>query len=121
MSAGRHIVLVGHGSRAPEANALLVHLAQQMASDLRAPVTPGYLEMTTPTIPDALRAAIAAGAERITVVPYFLSPGVHVARDIAAAVDTVRAQAQIEIDVAVFLGAHPEIPRLLAEIAAAPP
>lgn len=120
MSGGRHVVLVGHGSRAPEANALLVHLAQRMASDLREPVTPGYLEMTTPTIPDALRAAIAAGAERITVVPYFLSPGVHVARDIAVAIDTVRAESPIEIDVASFLGSHPEIPRLLAEIAATP-
>lgn len=121
MTAGRHVVLVGHGSRSPEANAALAELATGMARDLGEPVLPAYLEMTTPTIPDALHAALAAGATRVTVVPYFLSPGMHVQRDIVAVVDAVREETGAAIEIAPFFGSHPEVPRLLAEIAAARP
>jgi len=62
-----------------------------MASDLAEPVHPAYLEMTTLTIPDTLRAAIAAGATRIVVVPRRRTHG----------------------------DARPDVPRLLAEIATA--
>ena len=61
-----------------------------MASDLAEPVHPAYL-VTTPAIPDALRAAIAAGATRIVVVPRRRTHG----------------------------DARPDVPRLLAEIATA--
>ncbi len=113
----RHVVLVGHGSRSTEANASLVVLAAGMARDLGEPVRPAYLEMTTPTIPEALHAAIAGGATSITVVPYFLSPGMHVRRDIVEVIDAVRAETGAAIEIAPFLGAHPDVPRLLVEIA----
>jgi sirohydrochlorin cobaltochelatase len=120
-AARRHVVLVGHGSRSAEANASLATLAAGLARDLREPVRPAYLELTTPSIPDALHAALAAGATRITVVPYFLSPGMHVQRDIVEIVAAVRRTTGAVIEIAPFLGAHPDVPRLLAEIAAAPP
>ena len=113
----RHVVLVGHGSRSAEANEALVALAAGMARDLGEPVHPAFLEMTTPTIPETLHAALAAGATTITVVPYFLSPGMHVRRDIVEVVDAVRAESGAAIEIAPFFGSHPEIPRLLAEMA----
>jgi sirohydrochlorin ferrochelatase len=117
MSANDALVLVGHGSRAPEANAALADLARMLARDAGVRAFPGYLEMTEPTIPGALRAAASTGAHRIVVVPYFLSPGVHVRRDLTAIVVAARAELGVTIEISDFLGAHPEVPRLLAELA----
>jgi sirohydrochlorin ferrochelatase len=117
MSANYALVLVGHGSRAPEANAALVDLARTLARDAGVPAFPGYLEMTEPTIPGALRAAAASGARRIVVVPYFLSPGMHVRRDLTEIVAAARAELGVTIEISDFLGAHPEVPRLLADLA----
>ncbi len=112
-----HVVLVGHGSRSAEANATLVALARTLAADLALPVHAAFLEICEPAIPATLRAAAAAGATRIVTVPYFLSPGMHVRRDIVAIVDAERAELGIPIEIAAFLGSHPELPRLLADVA----
>jgi sirohydrochlorin ferrochelatase len=115
-AAGDAVVLAGHGSRSAEANATLVVLARTLAIDIGLPVFPAYLEMAEPTIPEALRAARDAGARRLIVVPYFLSPGMHVRRDLAAIADVARTELGIPIDVADFLGAHRAIPDLLSEL-----
>ena len=117
--AERHVVLVGHGSRSADANATLATLAAGMARDLGEPVHPAYLEMARPDIPETLRAVIAAGAKRILVVPFFLTPGMHVRRDIVEIVAAVRVEHEVAIEIAPFLGAHPAIGSLLTEIAVA--
>ena len=111
------IVLAGHGSRAAEANAALGDLARKLAHELSLDVYPAYLEMAEPSIPDTLRAAYAAGARRIVVVPYFLSAGMHVRRDLVEIAEAARVDLGIPIELASFLGSHPAIPALLAEIA----
>jgi len=120
-ATGRHVVLVGHGSRSAAANASLATLAAGMTRDLGEPVRPAYLEMTPPAIPDAVRAALAEGATRITVVPYFLSPGMHVQRDIVQLVEALRHETGVAIEIAPFFGSHPDVQRLLVEIAVATP
>ncbi len=111
------IVLAGHGSRSDEANASLVALARTLGDDLHVPVFPGYLEMAEPTIPAALRAARDGGARRLVLLPFFLSPGMHVRRDLEAIAAAARAELGVPIDVTEFLGAHPAVPRLLADLA----
>jgi len=115
-ATGDAVVLAGHGSRSAEANATLVRLAERLGRDLGLPVAAAYLEMAEPTIPEALRAARDAGARRLIVLPYFLSPGMHVRRDLTAITDVARAELDIPIDVADFLGAHRAIPDLLGEL-----
>jgi sirohydrochlorin cobaltochelatase len=110
------IVLAGHGSRSPEANASLEALAATLAENVGMPVYPGFLEMTEPSIPAALRAAKAAGAKRIVLVPYFLLPGMHVKRDLAAIAAAASAELGLPVEIADFLGAHPGVPNLLADI-----
>lgn len=115
-AAGDAVVLAGHGSRSAEANATLVRLAENLERDLGLPVSAAYLEMAEPTIPEALRAARGAGARRLILLPYFLSPGMHVRRDLTAIADVARTELDIPIDVADFLGAHRAIPELLGEL-----
>lgn len=78
-------ILVGHGSRAPQAAADLAAVAAGL-EDRHAgvPVRTAYLELCPPTLPEAAEALIAAGHRRILVLPYFLHRGVHLVRDIPA-------------------------------------
>jgi sirohydrochlorin ferrochelatase len=110
------VVLAGHGSRSAEANASLVVLARGLAADVGVQVVAAYLEMAEPSIPVALREAADAGARRIVLVPYFLSPGMHVRRDLTEIVATARQELGIPIEIADFFGSHPEVPRLLAAL-----
>ena len=78
------LLLVAHGSRNDEANDDLVALAK----DLRATgpyeiAEPSFLELAQPTIDGAARRCVSQGAQRVILVPYFLSAGVHVRRDLA--------------------------------------
>lgn len=77
------ILLLGHGSRDPAA----VEEFERFAAFFKewsgfSRVSPGYLELTSPSIPKAIDRAAAEGAERIWVYPLFLFPGRHVSSDL---------------------------------------
>jgi sirohydrochlorin ferrochelatase len=113
------VILAAHGSRNPEANASLVALAASVAAQL-APsnVRHAYLEMAEPSIPQAIAAAVAAGATDIVLLPYFLHPGMHVRRDLVEIVDEARAaHPAVAFTMADFFGNRPEMPTLLAAAA----
>lgn len=80
----RAVVLVDHGSRVAAANRVL----EAVARELEAALGPGVLvahahqESASPTIAEALRAVVAAGATEVTVVPFFLAPGRHATEDV---------------------------------------
>ncbi|MDB5896415.1 MAG: hypothetical protein JWP22_681 [Ramlibacter sp.] len=79
----RAIVLFGHGSRDP-----LWRLPMEtVATRLRAlqpgtPVRCAYLELETPDLPTAVAELVAAGADRLTIVPMFLGTGRHAREDL---------------------------------------
>ena len=79
----RAILLVDHGSRRPEANAVVEAVAARLR--LRVPdrvVEIAHLEIAPPGVGEAIDACVARGAEAIVVHPYFLGPGAHTTRDI---------------------------------------
>jgi sirohydrochlorin cobaltochelatase len=87
------IVLFAHGSRDPDWAAPFERLASRVrAARPDARVAVAYLEITPPTLPDAVGALAAAGAREIDVVPVFLAPGGHVRRDLPAMVAALRAR-----------------------------
>ena len=91
MSAG--IVLFAHGSRDPGWAAPFERLAlrvRERRPDARVAVA--YLELTPPTLEDAVAALVADGAREIAVVPVFLAPGGHVRRDLPVIVEALRAR-----------------------------
>ena len=91
MTAG--IVLFAHGSRDPGWAAPFERLAagvRERRPDARVAVA--YLELTPPTLEDAVAALIADGAREIAVVPVFLAPGGHVRRDLPVIVEALRAR-----------------------------
>ena len=77
------LLLIAHGSREAEANADLLHVADQVRGRGNfAVVEPAFLELAEPTIMQAAQRCAASGVERVIIVPYFLSAGVHVRRDL---------------------------------------
>jgi len=91
---GTVVLLVAHGSRLHAASEAHEEVCRRLgrAVDGRVRVSPAYLELADPDIPAAIDAAVATGASRVLVVPYFLHPGNHTARDIPAAVAAARAR-----------------------------
>ncbi|WP_195210453.1 sirohydrochlorin chelatase [Actinomarinicola tropica] len=119
--SGTTWLVVAHGSRAPGVTA--DHDAVCAALGTRAPagidVRPAYLEINEPSIPDAIDAAVADGAERVVLVPYFLHAGNHTRRDIPAFVDeaTVRHPG-VALSMAEHLGPDDRLVAILADRAA---
>src|SRR5262245_31672747 len=79
------LLLIAHGSRQDEANADLVDIVAEMRKRGDYAVVEGaYLELSTPTIEEACAGCVAQGAERVVLLPYFLSAGIHVRQDLTA-------------------------------------
>jgi sirohydrochlorin ferrochelatase len=104
----RAILLVDHGSRRAEANALLEEVADQVRT--RKPesiVEIAHLEIARPDIPAGIDACVAKGASLIVVHPYFLGPGRHTSDDIPAQVArAAEKHANVQIRISEPLGGH---------------
>jgi sirohydrochlorin ferrochelatase len=102
------LLLIAHGSRQAEANADLHHVADGLRTRGHAVVEASFLELAEPGIDEAGRRCVAQGAERVVLVPYFLSAGVHVRRDLAAARARLAERfPAVEFRLAEPLGPHP--------------
>jgi sirohydrochlorin ferrochelatase len=111
------LLLIAHGSREAEANADLHHVAAMLRErgDF-AIVEASFLELAEPTIAQAGAACVGQGVQRVILVPYFLSAGVHVQRDLTDYREELAARFPgVEFRLAEPLGRHP----LLLEVVAA--
>ncbi|MDA0833615.1 MAG: CbiX/SirB N-terminal domain-containing protein [Planctomycetota bacterium] len=105
------ILLIAHGSRRESANADLVMLADLVRE--RRPneyVDIAYLELAEPTIPQGIERCLASGADRVLMLPYFLSSGAHVTTDLERfREEFAKAHPLHEFVVCAPLGLHPLI------------
>lgn len=86
----RSILILGHGSRRPRANAEFeVLVARFRARSRGREVGHAYIELAEPLLREGLAAA-ARGAERVTVLPLFLFAAGHVKDDVPAALAEAR-------------------------------
>jgi len=77
------VILVDHGSRRRESNALLLQIVEFFKRETGLPlVEPAHMELAEPTVAQAYARCVAAGARSIVVYPYFLLPGRHWHTDI---------------------------------------
>ncbi len=115
------LLLIAHGSRRAEANTDLNHVAVAMRVEGRYPIIEvSYLELAEPTIPDGAARCIEGGATTVILLPYFLSPGVHVQEDIAQTRDELtRRYPGVRFALAEPLGRHPLLVEVVRERARA--
>jgi len=105
----RSLLLIAHGSRRAEANADLEHVAEQMRRRCGyGHVQCSYLELCEPNIRDGGVKCVEAGAVEVVMLPYFLSPGVHVREDLTDAQDSLRTEyPHVSFLLAEPFGRHP--------------
>jgi sirohydrochlorin ferrochelatase len=80
------VILIDHGSRRPGAGAALVAVAKAASTLLGLPVYPAHMSLAEPNLGQAMDQAVAAGAGRVVVCPYFLGEGMHSTGDVPAQV-----------------------------------
>jgi sirohydrochlorin ferrochelatase len=104
--ATRAILLVDHGSRRSEANAMLEEIAtrvQECAPDWI--VRTAHMESASPTIAEGIEACVSAGARELVVHPFFLAPGNHTTHDIPRMVgDAVHDHPDLKVRITEPLG-----------------
>ncbi len=102
------LLLIAHGSRQEEANADLLYVAAGLRARGWAIVEASFLELAEPGIAEAGTRCIEQGAECVILVPYFLSAGVHVRRDLAdARAKLAERFPVVDFRLAEPLGQHP--------------
>ncbi|HET9955825.1 MAG TPA: sirohydrochlorin chelatase, partial [Polyangiaceae bacterium] len=107
------VLLIGHGSREPGANAEF----EALAADYRARhpewcVETAYIELAAPLVQDALT-QLAGRVRRLTVVPVFLFAAGHVKNDLPLALERARlAFPGTRFVVSPALGVHPRLAEL---------
>jgi sirohydrochlorin ferrochelatase len=103
----RALLIVAHGSRRAASNDEVRALAKTVtarAGGLYNRISCAFLELAEPSIPEGIEQLIEAGVRDITVVPYFLSAGRHVAEDIPAEVAKVSPPDGVTIRIAPYVG-----------------
>jgi len=114
------VLLVAHGSRREASNDEVRRLAARLQAASRNngdQFRCAFLEIASPSIPDGIQQCIDAGASEVTVLPYFLSAGRHVATDIPEEVKIKQTEhPHIKIAIAPYLGSAPAIDDVLMSL-----
>jgi sirohydrochlorin ferrochelatase len=108
------VILVDHGSRRDESNAMLLDVVREFqAATGFAIVEAAHMELAEPSIGAAFARCVERGATKIVVFPYFLLPGRHWNEDIPhLAAAAARQHPGIRYLVTAPFGLHP----LMSEI-----
>jgi len=86
----KNVLIIAHGSRRDESNAEIRTLAEKVAESMPFEidhVDVAFLELSSPTIREAIDICFGRGIRELAVLPYFLSIGNHVVKDIPHEID----------------------------------
>jgi sirohydrochlorin ferrochelatase len=113
----RGIIFFAHGSSVESANEAVRKVAAEAAGQAGADrFEVAFLELAHPTLEESVATLVAAGIDRIAVVPYFLTLGIHLQRDLPAIVSRIAAaRPDIQISVTAPLDGHPGLASVLAD------
>jgi sirohydrochlorin ferrochelatase len=111
------IILFAHGSRIESANDAVRKVAADLACAGGFPVVEAsFLELGKPDLATAVATVVSNGAQRVTVIPYFLTLGTHLERDLPRLVDGIAvAYPGVEIRVTPPLDGHPALVQALLD------
>ena len=89
----RSVVLVGHGSKLEHSGEALKQVCESLRK--KEPDTffqVAFLEITSPSIPEAVDLCFKQGADEVIIVPYFVQSGKHVNQHIPQIVSEIQAR-----------------------------
>jgi sirohydrochlorin ferrochelatase len=104
-------ILFAHGSRIESANQAVRDVATRMAASGKHSVETAFLELGQPDLAGAARLLYARGISRIVVIPYFLTLGTHLQRDLPRLVSdaTQALGGGVRMEVTAPLDGHPAL------------
>jgi sirohydrochlorin ferrochelatase len=103
-------IVFAHGSRIETANQAVRDIAAKMAASRSEMVEAAFLELGQPDLTGAAALLVTRGASHIIVIPYFLTLGTHMQRDLPRlAQDAARQNCGVEIEVTSPLDGHPAL------------
>ena len=105
----RAVLLVDHGSRRAQANALLDEVAALVKQRLGAGsiVEPAHMEIAEPTIAHGFSRCVEQGATTVVVHPFMLAPGRHATEDLPRLVaEAAKPHDGVIFAIAAPLGSH---------------
>jgi sirohydrochlorin ferrochelatase len=104
-------IVFAHGSRVESANQAVRDVAARMAASGKHVVEPAFLELGKPDLAGAAKRLEADGASRIIVIPYFLTLGTHLQRDLPKLVRDAASSlgGKIPMEVTSPLDGHPAL------------
>ncbi len=111
------ILLIGHGSRVPEANEVLHAIAAMVKDSTGCPIVEvAFREQHAPNIQRGIDRCVERGAGRILLYPYFLFAGAHVLEDLPAEIKEARERyPQLQMALGSPLGVHPKLGEVVCE------
>ena len=110
-------IVFAHGSRIESANQAVRDISARMAASGGHAVEPAFLELGQPDLAGAARKLAADGASRIVVIPYFLTLGTHLQRDLPRLVRDAAASlgSGIFMEATAPLDGHPALVEALLD------
>lgn len=115
MSTG--IIVFAHGSRIEPANQAVRAVAAELArSGPYQHVVAAFLELGQPDLETAAIELSKRGVRRLVIIPYFLTLGMHLERDLPRIVARISDNlSQLEISVSPPLDGHPGLLQVLLD------
>jgi sirohydrochlorin ferrochelatase len=111
------IIVFAHGSRIEPANQAVRAVAADLArAGNFVHVEAAFLELGQPALDAAVTTLLSKGVARILVIPYFLTLGMHLERDLPRLVDAIaQAHPGLAISVTPPLDGHPALVQALLD------
>ena len=109
------IVVFGHGSSVASANDAVRAVAARAAHEGSWSLYETAFLECDPTLGTAVEKLARAGAEEVLVLPYFLTLGIHLQRDLPKIVEELIVRFGLPIRVAPPLDGHPGLGRMLVD------
>lgn len=113
------LILFAHGARDPEwANPMRrVQAVIRQRLD-NVPVELAFLEFMSPTLPECAAAQIAAGAQKIVILPMFIARGGHLKREVPEMLEILRSTYPgVEFSLGGAIGEHETVVQAMANAA----
>jgi sirohydrochlorin ferrochelatase len=112
----RGVIVFAHGSRVESANQAVRKVAADLARAGGFRVEAAFLELGEPDIETAAARLVEAGVDCLTVVPYFLTLGLHMERDLPPLVEKISNRFHgLRVTVVPPLDGHPALVEALLD------
>jgi sirohydrochlorin ferrochelatase len=105
------IAVFGHGSSVETANPAVRDFTAELGRRGGFPlIEASFLELGKPDLPEAVARLVKGGATRVVVIPYFLTLGIHLKRDLPRIAAELRGMYEpVRIDVTEPMDGHPAL------------